>query len=118
MTDQRIKIVELLIQRTGKGALPWETGFDDGTFKVDIGSNTVVIGEKKVSGRATIVVRLYNELGTLVESFNDEDLKDPEDSQHDYYWFSAMSDLLEAARRKALGADEVIQSIIDGLTEV
>ena len=58
MSDQRIKIVSLLVERTDGGKLSWEDGFDEETFKVDIGNNTVVIAEKKKNGANTIVIGL------------------------------------------------------------
>ncbi|OAM75589.1 hypothetical protein [Devosia elaeis] len=113
MSDQRVQIIELLIRQTEAGKLEWEEGVNDGQYKVEVGSNTVLLSEKIRDGNPIIVVRLYNSNGALAETFTDEDL--PSNDENEYYWYKPMENLLNRARRKALGTDEVMKSIIETL---
>jgi len=52
----------------------------------------------------------------LVETFSDVDLKDSEQrTRAGKTWYILMRDLFENARRKALGADKVLDEIIADL---
>jgi hypothetical protein len=86
-----------------------------GTFQVSFRDNTLRITTKANQDGIDVVVQLLNGNGELVESFSDADLSHQTASGSGKSWFSIMEELLENARRKALGADKVLDEIIADL---
>lgn len=111
MADKRTDLVRLLIEKTDTGALKWgPLGAD--SAEVEFGAATVVVRPSERFGQdeKDIHLDIYSN-GTMVESFSDVDLfRDTEEP-----WYPEMKRLLAAARRVAVGADQVMDEILNSL---
>jgi hypothetical protein len=61
-----------------------------------------------------VEIMLVNQSGNIVDSFDDDDLKNAHPAGS---WFVDMNQLLDAARRSALGAEKLLDSILQELDE-
>jgi hypothetical protein len=117
-TEKHGKLVELLVKRTLEGTLEWKISVLDDRYQVSFRDNTVRIyeSEDRETGSAVVVIELINELGTVAEAFNDEDL-DRDLAKGTHYWFKQLKRLFETARRSALGSDKILDEILSDLDD-
>lgn len=105
------KLVRTLAEKTRLGELAWDESERSGVFQLPFSNSTVRIFTRESRahrGDVEYVVAILNSLGAEVEEISDETLG--------VEWaFSIMKDLYEAARRKAMGVDVAIDSILDDL---
>ena len=117
-TSKHQALIYKLFEKTNNKKVNWV--FDQGTPSVDTFINGALISlEKKsnLNGEPLMVLLIYKE-GSIVESFNDEELGKPaEITGFDSYW-RYMDALYDMAYRQATGADEVIDIILSGLDEL
>lgn len=112
MSDQRLlKLVSLLAQRTQANELLWEeseipnafsVSFTNGTARVEVRDSRAHRGDQEY------VLKVLNSNGDEVERLSDESL----DLDNSY---AVMKGIYEGARRKAMGVDVAIDSMIDDL---
>lgn len=113
--EKHRRLVETLHSKTAEGKLDWrEADFQlvNEAYQIDLAMNSLRISKTtNQDGAELIVINLLNSDGRIVESFSDEDI----DTDHRYY--NMMKDLHEMASRRALGSDEVLDSILSELND-
>jgi len=112
---KQAKMVEKLAELTDAGAIDWKPSVNEGTFQVSFRDNTLRITTRDSRDGFDIVIQLLNGNGELVETITDVELAADTPIDEPGGWFGLMSDLYENARRKALGADKVLDEIIADL---
>lgn len=115
MYDKHFRLIEKLIRQTKMGKLEWRSAADGNGFQISFRTNAVLIRERNISGSLDYIIDLIDEMGSVVESFTDDELNDAEGISAGGKYFERMGLLLELARRSALGSDKVLDSILDDL---
>ena len=115
------KLVDLLLERTRKSKLEWQTTLADNAFQISFRDNSVRLEQVETGGNEPdYVVSLINSEGNVVENFSDVDLwqdqKDLSESDRKNY-YRALAELYALARRTALGSDKVLNSILNELDD-
>jgi hypothetical protein len=109
-------MVKKLSDLTDSGVIEWKPSVNEGTFQVSFRDNTLRITTRGAQEQPDVVINLINHNGEIVESFNDIDLNDSDQpTGSTKSWYGIMRELFENARRKALGADRVLDEIIADL---
>lgn len=115
--DKWCKLVDLIISLTQKEKVNWkETPRDDEFLTTHSGISILI--RQTTSSRADddlFVMELRDAEGKVIDSFDDEIL-DNGSSSHPSY-FLRMRDLAYAIRRKASGADKVLDDLLVSLGE-
>lgn len=110
MSDYRVELVDLLIQRTSEGSLKWKENSDNAVETI-IGSSKVTLhDELRIDDEVDIVVTVTNN-GKIADRFTDVDIFNISDK----LYYPEMKSLLSAARRSASGADQILGDIIAAL---
>jgi hypothetical protein len=110
--------VKQLSKLTESGTIDWKPSINVNTFQVSFRDNTLRITSRPNENEQDFLVQLVNSNGELVETFSDLDLNDSDEpTESRKSWFGILRDLYENARRKALGADKVLDEIIADLDE-
>lgn len=111
--DKIVKLVEKLHERTINGKVQWEKLiFEEGIYQAIFPGYTIRISQIDRGGLPFIVIQIYNEDGELVEEVDDSDVA----KEHPVFVaYELMSDLLENARRIAMGSDKAIDKILSAL---
>lgn len=112
MADKRIELAKTLITLTDAGDIDWEVLSDDNTVVTNLHNGRIVVSRESIQSSVDIVVRVYNSVGNIAEEFSDITLKE---ISNDFPWFTKLNEMLEGARRKALGSDELLDQIIQEL---
>jgi hypothetical protein len=103
MAEPKLRIlIDRLLEKSKSGILDWDVGPHSNEYIIVIGTNS--IGIREYGGECTLYI--YNESGEMVESISD---MSPEGS------FGKLTELHDLARRNALGADKIIDSLLDEL---
>lgn len=116
--DKYRKIVERLWVKTNNGTQKWEYVDDETTFaRTYIGDITLIIEDGFDDDVPVVAIELYRN-GKMIDRFTDETVKGevPSISNYESY-FRLMSVLFDEARRRALGVDEAIDSVLDELED-
>lgn len=114
--DPRKKIVENLLERSDDGSVSWQRTLEANVFEVMIRDNKISIKFETDDFDSICRINIFNKHGDIVESFSDEDLDLGERGpDNKLVWYPKMKRIYNAAKRKALGTDEVISDILDGL---
>lgn len=106
-----VKLVQLLADKTDRDELAWDESEKNGVFQLPFSNSTVRISARESRnhrGDTEYVIVILNAQGSEVEEVSDETL--PLEGS-----FVIMKDLYEKARRKAMGVDRAIDSILDDL---
>ena|ERR1700722_6106124 len=107
-------MVKKLAQLTKEGLIDWKSSLNQSSFQVSFRDNTVRITTRDRDDEVDILIQLLNGNGEIVEIFSDVDLGNIS-TESGQTWFNLTQELLENARRKALGADKVLDEIIADL---
>ncbi|MFN4271511.1 MAG: hypothetical protein ACK4F5_01785 [Aliihoeflea sp.] len=105
-----VELINLLVERTNKNRQNWEEGPRQGSFYTQIGSNSVSI--KAVAD--DYIITLYNQDGDQVDEISDPTLKQGGFEEA----YGVMGELFDMARRNALGADKVLNDILNELKRI
>jgi hypothetical protein len=118
MNDQLRLLVDGLLEKSLVGQISWEEHPRKGVFQTSFGFYGLTI-EKNITYEPnppyedethdTVIIRISNSDDQVIESFSDEDLSDKGS------FFKKMNELYSLARRKALGADQAINDILERL---
>lgn len=105
----RNTIVDKIIWELDRGGVPL-TKISDKTIRVSKSLNS--------DGQPLVVVTVYGESGSAIESFNDEFLTSisPPDSDFMTYW-AKMEALHQLAIRRATGADKALDELLRDLDD-
>lgn len=115
--DKRAALAERLYHKTKEGALKWEATAEDGVYQVAFPGYALHIGERERNSEPFIFVRLYDADGTLMEDYDDGDLKEmiPSSVPGSIGFYTLLSELYSGARRAALGVDRALDNILKEL---
>lgn len=112
MADKRIELARTLITQTDAGEIEWEILSGENTVVANLHNGRIVVSRESVGSSLDIVVRVYNSQGNIAEEFSDVTLKELDEN---FPWYTKLGEMLEGAKRKALGADELLEQIIQEL---
>jgi hypothetical protein len=101
--DKMITLIEVLVQKTDAGSIDWEEDPWNRGFSIQFNDSRVLLDTDSVP-----TLTIYNHNGDPVETINDDELLT-------LGYINEIKNLYEKARRKALNADEIINTIIDRL---
>jgi hypothetical protein len=116
--EKQRRLAELLIQKTANGEIDWKETAEATVFQVSFATTTLQISTRwnQEAGEPDYLVSLLNEVGTVVDSFSDNDLQDKLTPPGT--WFRRMEGLFHSARRSALGSDKILDDILSELGDV
>lgn len=111
------KLVRGLSKKTHAGTLNWTESPDENEFVCSVGSSSIALEHipRNQTGTADelFVVSVYNEDGVLMDKFNDEEIVGEYGNVYEDTSYEAMKDIYNTARRRALGAEQLLDSILD-----
>jgi hypothetical protein len=107
------KLMEVLVRRTRAGEIDWQESIPD-LFQVSFKDNSVQLRMETDDRNETVVyvVSLLNSEGEVADRFTDEDLDNDQYGKTGELWFKELGQLHNLARRRARGADEVLDAIL------
>jgi hypothetical protein len=116
--EKQAKLANALIKSDQRGKLIWKPySEDEGCVYTEVGGKMIYLDEYHNNGTDSVKVEIYFN-GVLADSFIDDDLPSsgvrPLTNDN---WYTALTWLLESARRKSSGADEVLDSLLKDLDE-
>lgn len=118
MTDQLRRLVEGLYLKTNQQGVEWRSDQADSLCEAAIGDGYVqVLQEADDEGDFYSYVRVLNASRDVIDTIYGGSLgkdKKPTNTAHQNYW-QLMSDLYSSARRSSLGADKIVNNIVDAL---
>jgi hypothetical protein len=117
MSDPRlVNLVQKLYTGTDTGNVSWEETDTEGVYQVTFPEYTLrfwmQFQDGPIPGTEDYILGIFNTRGLKIEEISDadlaQDLSDP---------YEAMKHLYRAARRKAMGVDQALDSILSALEE-
>lgn len=112
------KLIDLLIERTQLGRIEWKETLPD-IFQVSFKDNSVqlhmIVDDRDET--ITYAVSLLNSEGETVDRFNDQDLDLDEYGRSPAGWTTKLGLLFGMARRRARGADKVLDEILNEIED-
>lgn len=112
--EKHVNLVRSLSRLTAAGDLDWQDGPLPKSYQVSFATGSVIIRMIDKDTGVAVEIMLVNQSGNIVDSFDDDDLKNAHPTGP---WFMEMNQLLDAARRTALGAEKLLDSILKELDE-
>lgn len=112
--EKQLKMVQLLLLHSKGGDLDWKPTANKDTMSVTFEKASVLLKQtpsREVPDEYDYMIRVVNDDGVVIESFSDVDLGEGEA----YRW---MNEMFNLARRKALGVDSALDSIISELEDI
>jgi hypothetical protein len=116
--DKYAYLVERLYEMTLSSELNWKETDYIGRFTTKIGKRNIELDTENPRGAGDPDVYIYikDDFGKTLESFSDVDLADSVPRVRGYNnYYSLMFDLLKRVARKASGAEEVLDSVLEDL---
>lgn len=110
---KQLKMIQLLLQHTRAGGIEWKATSSNETISVSFDKASLLLTRmpsRESPDAYDYRVRIVGSEGQVVEEFKDLDF---EDNTREAY--VSMGELFELGRRKALGADDAIDAILDEL---
>lgn len=116
--EKQAKIVNALIKANQRGDITWKPLENNpGCVFTQINDKFVYLDNYHSNGTDSIKVEIYAN-GDMADSFVDDDLSSSDvTSVTNETWFMTLTGLLESARRKSSGADEILDSLLKDLGE-
>lgn len=111
--DKQFKMIQLLLQHTRAGGIDWKATGDGESISVSFDKASLLLTRlpsRESHDAYDYRVRVVGSDGEVVEEFKDLDF---EDRTREAYL--SMGELFELGRRKALGADDAIDAILEEL---
>jgi hypothetical protein len=115
--DKLRTLAQRLSEKTRDNELDWEPTASSDVYQTTLGSYVVKIShvERHPEEGDLIVIEILNGEGTVIEKFDDEDMATMLGSQKQAWNF--MEELYNTARRRALGTEQAIDSILEALDD-
>ncbi len=111
---QMVYLVQKLYRRTGDGGVEWEETEIEGVFQTAFPEYTIRLSTETPDGHVRAsedyVLTIFNSRGLKIEEVSDVDLA--EDLVESY---EVMKHLYGAARRKAMGVEQALDSLLSAL---
>lgn len=116
--EKQAKIVNALIKSNQNGKLTWKVYDEEpGCVYTEVSDKMIYLNNHHNQGTDSVKVEIFAN-GMLADSFLDDDLYSSEiQPVTNDTWFMTLTGLLESARRKSTGADEVLDSLLKDLGE-
>jgi hypothetical protein len=109
------RLMDILIRKTERGEIDWQETLPN-VYQVSFKDNSVQLSESdnEPSNHDSFcyVVSLLNSEGAVADRFTDEDLDIDEFKAVGGGWFGKLAELFVRARRRARGADKVLDDIL------
>jgi hypothetical protein len=102
-----LTLVKRIGAKTDEGQLTWEETEKAGVFQTALSTGSIRLATRGGDYQVTI----FNENGSLVETFTDSDLL-----PYDTSVYAILGRLYETARRQAIGIDKTIDGILEELS--
>jgi hypothetical protein len=117
--DKEAKLIDLLLERTEANQLEWSVAVEADEFQVSFADKSVRISRMRTRDGSAIdyVIELINEDGNVVDTFRDTNIDRAMTGNTGGPWYKKMRDLYDFARRSALGADKVLDAILNDLDQ-
>jgi hypothetical protein len=114
--DKYSKLLDALHEKTEGGEVVWQSATDSGTIFAQIGKNTIFLSLDESPDGTDYILSIFNDEGAKVDEFGDADLnaRTPKNNSFSSY-FSLMRSIYITGERQILGADEVLDDILDTL---
>ncbi len=109
---KRVALLNRLLEKTYQGKVLWEPSIDEGAFQANFSGYSVRLFPRG----AQYILQIYNEEGSLIEEFNDEELIGgifPVTGGA----FSTMGQIYAMARRVVLGVDKALDTLLSELDQ-
>jgi hypothetical protein len=111
--EKQLMMIQALLRNTKSGRLEWrETGDSDAFQALFSGTSFILRKQKGQTNEPDYQGIIVNEQGNVAESFMDTDFASEGRGPEAY---NAMHELFDLARRKVLGVDRIIDSILKEL---
>ncbi|MBO6561278.1 MAG: hypothetical protein JJ959_12115 [Nisaea sp.] len=114
------EMVARLKQRTEEGKVDWEETSTRGRFQTTLNDHSLVIAEQENEDDPEVMdycVTIYNRDGDDIECFTDRDLGEVPEANAEETYRAMMKEIHAMARRKALGAEEAVDAILEVLDQ-
>ncbi|WP_420405370.1 hypothetical protein [Nisaea sp.] len=114
------EMVVRLKQRTEEGKVDWEETSTRGRFQTTLNDHSLVIAEQENEDDPAVTdycITIFNRDGDDIECFTDSDLAEVPEANADETYRAMMKGIHAIARRKALGAEEAVDAILEVLDE-
>lgn len=113
--EKQLRMIQALLRNTKSGKLEWkETGDNDAFQALFSGTSFILRRERGGANEPDYQGIIINERGDVAESFSDTDFATEGRGPEAYH---VMHELFDLARRKVLGVDRIIDSILKELDE-
>lgn len=109
--DRQKRLVERLLDRSRADEMAWEETPEDDVFQVSFSKSRVQISKIRRQNFNDYQIRITDEIDITTEIFSDYNL-DKDDGLGSSKWRDGMGELHDLARRKALRADDILDSIL------
>lgn len=119
--EKQWRMVQLLLEKTERGELEWKSSPIDNVFQLSFQQYTLLLRQtvsEELPDTYDFRVTLLNEDGDVADVFTDGDLISEFDgaiNERNMKPYPVMTRLYEKARRRALGADHIIDKILTDL---
>jgi hypothetical protein len=110
--EKLLKLVQRLLDKTKAGETKWEETVWPDSFQTSFPNNVVRISKNENGAVTDYVISVLNEVGTAIESADDAELSKAFPRAEVY---RIMSELYGIARRRALGVDAALDSLLSEL---
>ena len=104
-------LAEKLSLKTQLGEIDWEETTEKGVYQASFSDYSVTISTLNRE-ESQVLVRIFNDEGSLIEEFTDDDLFIFIPNNDGQYFYKIMKETFEIARRHALGTEQVINKIL------
>ncbi len=117
-SDKYLQLVALLIKKTKAGTADWQATAREGVFSLSLPDYSVLITQVRneaSSSAKDVLFQIIDADGRTVDAFKDWQATAaiPESSRQE--WWRGMAALYDDARRKALGVDKALDTLIQQL---
>mgnify|MGYP000198919873 CR=1 FL=1 len=108
-----INIIQKIHTKTNNDLIEWETTEESGIYQVSFSTYSIRISERQsysTPEEHDFIIQIINNMGDIVEEVSDEDIASSLEKA-----YHIMKSTYELARRKAMGVDLALDTILDEL---
>lgn len=106
------RLVELLIKQTRAGKVSWERTSEPEEFQASFSEYSIRLIYREDSNGPAYIVRVFDWAGDVIEEVSDYEIRNFISGVS-----SQMKDMYEVARRKVMGVEDALDSLIDQLDD-
>lgn len=118
--SKQLKLFRLLVDKTLKDELDWERTIDEGVYQVPLAGYVIqvraVSSEHGGPDEADYVVKVIDQNGIVMDSFSDAEVASDITNNDRTQFYRSVSEMFNRVRRRAIGADQAIDSILEELS--